>query len=176
MKRVLMRGGNAMIEIKLYEETDKEEVIKLVLQCQNDGTRPIVRVDDQPELLCIREKYLESGGCFWVAKDNGNVIGSIGLMNCRNGIGVMKKFFLYPEYRGEPYHLGLKLYAELLLFAKKNHIKKLVLDTPKNTIRAHTFYDRAGFKKIRREDLPVQYDYPYKECDFFLLNIINEAD
>lgn len=165
-----------MIEINLYEDIDRDEIIKLVLHCQNDGTRPIVGVEDQPELLCIKEKYFTSGGCFWVAKDNGKVIGSIGLMNYGNGIGVMKKFFVYEEYRGMPYHLGQKLYAELLSFAKKNNFIKLILDTPKNTDRAHKFYNKAGFTKVNKEDLPVQFDYPYKDCDFFLLNLCKEAD
>lgn len=158
-----------MINIRIYEERDKDEIIELVLHCQNDGSRPLVSVEDQPELLCIREKYLNSGGCFWVAEDNGKVIGSIGLMNGRNGIGILKKFFVSEEYRGKPYHLGQKLYSQLLLFAQKHHIKELILDTPENTERAHIFYEKAGFTRIRKEDLPVRYDYPYEDCHFFRL-------
>ena len=60
-----------MIEIRTYSDEDREEVIRLVLHCQNDGTRPFVSVDDQPELLHIQEKYMDSGGNFWVAKDDG---------------------------------------------------------------------------------------------------------
>lgn len=160
-----------MLEIKIFEEDDRDGIIKLVLHCQNDGSRPLVSVDDQPELLCIREKYLESGGCFWVAKENGQVAGSIGLMNCGNGIGVLKKFFVYEDYRGEPHHLGQKLYAELLTFAQKYSFREIILDTPKNTDRAHGFYDRAGFIKISKDDLPIVYDYPYKDSDFFLLKL-----
>lgn len=160
-----------MIEINLFEEKDRDEIIQLVLHCQNDGTRPVVGVEDQPELLSIREKYFADGGCFWVAKEEGRVIGCIGLMNYGNGTGILKKFFSYEGYRGEPHHLGRKLYAELLSFAQQHNFKQLVLDTPKNTCRAHKFYDKAGFQKISKEDLPVQYDYPYKDCDFFLLNL-----
>lgn len=40
-----------MIKIDLYgdkdRDKDREEVIELVLYCQNDGTRPIVGVEDQ---------------------------------------------------------------------------------------------------------------------------------
>lgn len=48
---------------------------------------------------------------------------------------------------------------------------ELILDTPQNTHRAHKFYEKAGLVKISGEDLPVQYDYPYKDCDFFLLKL-----
>lgn len=73
--------------IQAYTEADRDEVIALVLHCQNDGTRPYVTVADQPDLLHIRETYIDGGGNFWVAKENGKVAGSIGLMLFENGIG-----------------------------------------------------------------------------------------
>lgn len=107
------------MEIQTYIEADRDEIIALVLHCQNDGTRPLVSIDDQPELLHIQEKYLDNGGNFWVAKEQGKVAGSIGLMMCGNGLAILKKFFVYESYRGEPYHLGRKLYGILLDFAKR---------------------------------------------------------
>lgn len=160
-----------MMKIKVYEDGDREEIIRLVLHCQNDGSRPYVTVHDQPELLCIREKYIAAGGNFWVAKENGSVAGSIGLMNCGNGIAILKKFFVYEPYRGAPHHLGRALYSTLLAFAEESHIKEIILDTPKNTHRAHKFYEKAGFQKINEDALPVMYDYPYDDSDFFLLKL-----
>lgn len=160
-----------MIEIKQYMEEDRDEVIELVLHCQNDGTRPIVTVDDQPELLHIKEDYMASGGNFWVAKENGRLVGSIGLMNCGDGIAVLKKFFTYEPYRSSPHHLGSRLYGKLLEFAKERGFKLLLLDTPKNTDRAHKFYEAAGFKQIEEQKLPVMFDHPYSDSDFFCLHI-----
>ncbi len=164
------------MKIGTYIESDCEEIIELVLHCQNDGTRPIVSVDDQPELLHIKEKYLDNGGNFWVAKDNGKVAGSIGLMMCSNGLAILKKFFVYEPYRGEPHHLGRQLYETLLTFARENGVKRMILDTPKNTDRAHKFYEKAGFKKIKKEELPIDYDYPYEDSDFFFIDIDSERD
>lgn len=160
-----------MIEIKTFEEADTDEIIRLVLHCQNDGSRPLVSVQDQPELLCIREKYFGSGGCFWVAKDGNKIAGSIGLMKSRDGIGILKKFFVYHQYRGKPHHLGQKLYTELLEFAQKSGFEEIVLDTPKNTQRAHMFYEKVGFTKVSKDDLGITYDYPYQDSDFFRLKI-----
>lgn len=160
-----------MIEIKIFEEEDRDDVIKLVLHCQNDGSRPLVGVEDQPELLCIQEKYIAAGGIFWVARERGKMAGSIGLLNCGNGIGILKKFFIYENYRGEPHHLGQKLYAVLLSFVQSHNFREIILDTPKNTDRAHKFYKKAGFIKINGDDLPVEYDYPYKDSDFFHLKL-----
>lgn len=158
-----------MMEIKLFEDTDTKEVIELVLHCQNDGSRPLVSVADQPELLLIQETYFAPGGSFWVAKEQNRLTGSIGLQNCGNGLGILKKFFVYEDFRGTPHHLGQRLYAELLQFANKKHFHQIILDTPKNTERAHRFYEKSGFIKIDERDLPIAYDHPYENSDFFSL-------
>ena len=58
-----------MIEIGTYSTCDKESVIALVLHCQNDGTRPLVGVEDQSDLLHIEEEYIYDGGNFWVYRE-----------------------------------------------------------------------------------------------------------
>ena len=30
---------------------------------------------------------------------------------------------------------------------------------------------KAGFKKIEKEELPIEYDYPYDDSDFFCLTL-----
>lgn len=160
-----------MIEIKTYSEADQAEIIALVLHCQNDGTRPPVTVDNQPDLLRIREEYIDGGGNFWVAKENNRVAGCIGIKNYGSGISVLKKFFVYEPYRSAPHHLGRKLYETLLSFAVEHNVKTLLLDTPKNTLRAHRFYEKAGFRQIGRKQLPITYHPPYEDSDFFCLDI-----
>lgn len=164
-----------MIKIRCYEKTDMEQIIALVLHCQNDGTRPFVTLEDQPELLHIQEKYIDGGGNFWVAEEDGRIAGSIGLMNYGNGTGILKKFFVYETYRSSPHHLGRRLYNVLLTFAKEHGYCTLVLDTPKNTDRAHRFYENAGFEKIGREQLGIIYDYPYEDSDFFRLQVVDAS-
>lgn len=163
-----------MCEIREFQETDTKEVIKLALHCQNDGSRPVVSLKDQPDLLCIREKYIDAGGNFWVALADGKIAGSIGLMNGGSGIGILKKFFVYEPYRGYPHHLGQRLYRVLISCASKQGYKQIILDTPKNTCRAHNFYKKAGFHKIEKTDLPFLYAYPYADSDFFRLNLTDD--
>lgn len=158
-----------MSEIRTFQMEDMAQVIALVLHCQNDGSRPLVSVMDQPELLCIQEKYMDGGGNFWVAVAQERIVGSIGLMNGGDGIGILKKFFVYEPFRGKPCHLGRQLYEVFLEFVMTHGFKQIILDTPKNTERAHKFYEKAGFEKIGAEELPISYDFPYKDSDFFRL-------
>lgn len=169
----LEKGEAAVIQIHIFKETDRDDVIQLALHCQNDGSRPSVGIEDQPDLLEVTEQYLLPGGCFWVAKDNEKLVGSLGFVNAGNGSGILKKFFVYESYRGAPHHLGQKLFAELLAFARQHGFREVFLETPKNTDRAHRFYQKAGFRKIEENELPVKYHTPYQAdaCDFFLLKL-----
>lgn len=57
------------------------------------------------------------------------------------------------------------------IYAKENGIHTLMLDTPHNTVRAHRFYEKAGFRKVSENELPVRFSHPYADCDFFLLEL-----
>lgn len=160
-----------MISITQFEEQYTQAVIDLVLHFQNDGTRPPVSVEDQPDLLNIQEAYMEAGGNFWIAIEKNQWLGSIGIMPCSDTVAVLKKFFVYEKYQGEPFHLGRRLYAFLLQFAKEKGFRTLLLDTPRNTVRAHKFYEKAGFQKVQESDLPCHFSHPYQDCDFFLLSL-----
>lgn len=160
-----------MITITQFESEYAQDVIDIALHFQNDGTRPIVSVDDQPDLLHVADAYIHKGGNFWIAKRGEKLVGTIGIMPYTAEIAVLKKFFVYEDYQGEPNHVGRKLYAALLAFAKEKGYKTILLDTPRNTARAHAFYEKAGFRNVKEEDLPVQFSHPYKDCDFFLLDL-----
>lgn len=84
-----------MISIVPFEERYTQDVIDLVLHFQNDGTRPMVTVDDQPDLRNIVDSYMHAGGNFWIAVENDRLIGSIGIMPCNQDIAILKKFFVY---------------------------------------------------------------------------------
>lgn len=83
-----------MIEISKFKDEYTNDVIDLVLHFQNNGTRPSVSVDDQPDLLHITKKYINVGGYFWIATDNGKLAGTIDIMPCNEEVAVMK-IFLY---------------------------------------------------------------------------------
>ncbi|MDE6706962.1 MAG: GNAT family N-acetyltransferase [Oscillospiraceae bacterium] len=160
-----------MITISQFEEKYTQDVIDIVLHFQNDGTRPLVSVDDQIDLLDIVGEYINKGGNFWIAKYSETLIGTIGIMPYSSEIAVLKKFFVYEKFQGEPNHVGQKLYNVLLDFVKEKGYKTILLDTPYNTTRAHKFYNKAGFIKINEADLPIKFSHPYKECNFFLLEL-----
>ena len=83
--------------------------------------------------------------------------------------GVMKKFFVKKEYRKQS--IGGQLYEYLLRFAQENRLQQIILDTPAVAVASHRFYERAGFRKIFRAALPIEYSYPDRESYLYLLEL-----
>ncbi|MEK5143511.1 MULTISPECIES: GNAT family N-acetyltransferase [Paenibacillus] len=158
--------------ITVYDDSYKEEVIKLILHVQNVEYEVGISLKEQPDILDIHSNYINDGGNFWIAlNDNGEVVGSIGLQKKNKEVAVLKKFFVYKDYRGKEFGTGKKLYEALLDFAKKQGFSKIILDTPSKATRSHGFYKKAGFKEIDKEDLPIKYNYPDRNSIIFLLEL-----
>ncbi len=162
--------------IKIYDDRYKEEVINLILHVQNVEYNVGISAEEQPDILDIESNYLNNGGNFWVGlNDQGEVVGSIGLQKKTNQVAVLKKFFVYKNYRGKEIGIGASLYEVLFDFAKKQGFTKIILDTPSKATRSHSFYKKVGFKEIDKEDLPIQYDYPDRNSLIFELDLSKGA-
>jgi len=158
--------------ITIYDDRYKEEVINLILHVQNVEYNVGISAEEQPDILDIESHYLNSGGNFWIAlNDNGEVIGSIGLQRKTDEVAVLKKFFVYKDYRGKKIGIGTGLYEALLDFVKMKGYSNVILDTQSKATRSHGFYKKVGFKQIDKEDLPIQYDYPDRNSLIFLLEL-----
>ena len=158
--------------ITIYDDRYKEEVINLILHVQNVEYGVGISVRERPDIMDIQSSYINNGGNLWIAlNDNGEVVGSIGLQKKTNEVAVLKKFFVYKDYRGKEVGLGIGLYEALLDFAKKQGFYKVILDTPSKATRSHSFYKKVGFKKIDKEDLPIKYDYPDRNSLLFELGL-----
>ena len=120
-------------------------------------------------MLHINLSYQQSGGEFWIALSNGNVTGTIGLMLRENHCAVLKKFFVSKEYRSQK--IGLALYKELIRFAEKAGVRHIILDTPSVAKVSHKFYEKAGFRKIDKAQLPIEYVYPDRDSLLYMLDL-----
>lgn len=89
---------------------------------------------------------------------------------CMPERGKIQDVYLYPNRNAKDISRELNMDKGLLFRILKSW-RQIILDTPKNTDRAHLFYEKAGFKKIEKEELPIEYDYPYDDSDFFCLTL-----
>lgn len=159
--------------IQINDDKYRQEVIDLILYVQNVEYDVGITIEEQPDILNIKRNYIDNGGCFWIAlNQEGKVIGTIGLQKKTTEVAVMKKFFVYKEYRGKEHGVGMELYNFLLDFAKNQNFSTIILDTPSKANRSHNFYKKVGFNEILKESLPIQYDYPDRDSLIFRLDLL----
>lgn len=157
------------IKIQTYNGEYDNEIINLILSIQNNESKINLSLEEQPDLKDIKKCYQEKGGEFWLALDKDKLVGTIGIMLKENNCAVMKKFFVDSKYRSKK--VGLELYNSLLDYAKENGVKHIILDTPSVAVKSHKFYERAGFYKISKENLPIKYEYPDRNSLIYELDL-----
>ena len=161
------------MRIETYSGKYDDEIISLVLNIQNDEAKIGLTLQEQPDLLNISRNYQQNGGEFWIALSDGKVIGTIGLILREQHCAIMKKFFVKKEFRSQK--VGLALYNMLFKFAENSGVQHIILDTPSVAYESHKFYEKAGFHKISKEELPVPYSYPDRDSILYMLNLHGEV-
>jgi GNAT superfamily N-acetyltransferase len=157
------------MEMVRYKDEYKQQIIDLILHIQNEEAKINLSIEEQPDLLDIPTCYEKNGGRFWVAVDGKDVIGTFAFMNYGNGNAVLKKFFVRSDWRSKK--VGLALYKTVIGYLKEHGYKQALLDTPSVAKASHRFYERAGFVKIDKKDLPFEYHFPDRDSYLYLLKL-----
>ncbi|CAJ1198771.1 hypothetical protein CPR19088_GLDEOEPO_02526 [Companilactobacillus paralimentarius] len=145
------------------------QLVDLINYCQNIEAKLNIKMAEQDDIFQIDDYYQEKGGNFWIALENNQVVGSIALLPLDNQTAVLKKFFTYPQFRGQPNRLGARLYQQLLSFAKDHNFQRLVLDTPEGETRSHYFYEKQGFKQFELQNFNASHPYPDRDSRLYEL-------
>lgn len=92
-------------------------------------------------------------GRFYVATFEGRLSGFVALKPIDNETCELKRLFVRPTARGQ--NLGTQLVNRLIRDARAIGYQKIILDSHKKMVAAHTIYRMAGFK-----DVPAPADFP----------------
>lgn len=154
------------IVIKEYAEEYKNEIIELILDIQqNEFHIPITR-EDQPDLDSIPTSYLSGNGNFWFAIDNGHVVGTIGLIDIGNRQAALRKMFVNRTYRGKGNTAKLLLQT-LINWSRMRDVEEIYLGTTEKFMAAHRFYEKFGFIRIDKEQLPASFPLMKVDTRFY---------
>jgi N-acetylglutamate synthase-like GNAT family acetyltransferase len=159
------------ITIEQLGNIHSKQIIDLILPIQQIEFNVPVTLADQPDLLDIESFYMKSGGNFWGAMQDGEVIGTIALINTGHSACAIRKMFVKKEFRGKELNIAQRLLEELLMFCRSNEIKDLYLGTVTILKAAQRFYERNGFEKIEPDDLPHYFPRMAADDLFYHLNI-----
>lgn len=149
------------------------QIIDIIIPIQQIEFKVPVTLEDQPDLLDIETNYHQTGGNFWGAKVNGQLVGTIGLIITDGKIGTVRKMFLRKEYRGRELGIAQALLNTLIDYCKQNQIADVYLGTVEALKAAHRFYERNGFTRVAKADLPKSFPLMATDTMFYQLHLTN---
>lgn len=94
---------------------------------------------------------------YWVAINNGKVVGTIGLLVIEKKFGVLKKMMLKKEFRGKELGIANSLLQTAIKWTIENKVPKLYLGTMTQFKAAQSFYKKNRFKQISENELPHNF-------------------
>lgn len=160
-----------MLEIKTINNTYSESVIDLILNIQQKEFNVPITIEDQPDLMQIEEFYFASGGGFWGAFIDGELVGTIALVKFDKNAAAIRKMFVKKEFRGKEHNIAQKLLEILIDYCYENGIEEVYLGTVSILKAALRFYERNHFKIIDKELLPAKFPLMSADNVFCFLDL-----
>jgi len=163
---------NAMnLTIAPISNDDCTEIIDLILPIQQIEFNVPITIEAQPDLLDIESNYHQVGGNFWGAKMDGELAGTIALMNIGHNACALRKMFVKKEYRGKEHGIAQKLLETLLAYCREQNITEVYLGTVDMLKAAHRFYEKNDFNLIKVTDLPSYFPRMMADNRFYHLHL-----
>lgn len=168
IKQVSMQD---IYEIRLLNNTYGKQILDLILPIQQIEFNVPVTLEGQPGLLDIEANYHATGGGFWGAIQNGELIGTIALISIGHRSGAIRKMFVKKAFRGKERGGAQQLFNTLTAYCASHDICHLYLGTVDLLKAAHRFYERNGFQRISKDDLPSYFPTMMGENIYYQLSL-----
>jgi N-acetylglutamate synthase-like GNAT family acetyltransferase len=161
-------SGRMSIQIVPYSASFADGVRDLIVPIQQEEFGIKITYDDQPDLHDIPAFYRKGCGDFWIAVHDGEVVGSIALIDIGAGQAALRKMFVQKPYRGAGYGVAGRLLETLLEHARQNDVAEVYLGTTSKFLAAHRFYEKTGFDLIDEADLPKKFPRMAVDTRFYV--------
>ena len=160
-----------MISIQRFSPEFSAGVVDVILPIQQSEFGIPITLQAQPDLLDIPGFYQKAKGNFWVALDDGQVVGTIGLLDLGERCGALRKMFVKASHRGREGGVARALLNELLAWAEAKNYAEVFLGTTDKFVAAHRFYEKSGFEEVARSSLPASFLFMEVDTKFYRLRL-----
>lgn len=155
------------VEIVPFAPRFAAGVVDVVVPIQRDEFGIAITLEAQPDLLDTGGFYQHGAGNFWVALAQGEVIGTIGLLDIGARRGALRKMFVRAPYRGAQLAVAQRLLDTLLAACRTGGIDEVFLGTTEKFRAAHRFYEKNGFQLVDRALLPATFPVMAVDTRFY---------
>lgn len=159
-----------MVQVRAFEPEDTEAVAALILPIQQLEFEIPITLEAQPDLLRITEFYQRGCGNFWVAERDGQVVGTVALLDIGHAEAALRKMFVAAPFRGREFGVARRLLAALVAWAARHGVERIYLGTTAKFLAAHRFYEKNGFVEIDRSALPDTFPVMAVDTKFYRLS------
>ncbi|WP_024953508.1 GNAT family N-acetyltransferase [Sulfurospirillum arcachonense] len=137
------------MRIRKAKLTDIEELVKLLSYLFEQEVEFKADTKKQAKGLSLILSNKKVGDIFVATKKN-KIVGMVNLLysvstSLGSKVGIIEDVVVSPKYRGQD--IGSKLLLHVKTFAKRKKLKRLTLFTDFDNLKAHTFYEKQGFKR-----------------------------
>jgi GNAT superfamily N-acetyltransferase len=105
-----------------------------------------------PDLFRFEHHYAPPGGAFFVVRNEGLIVGSVGVERLDGDTAELHRLYLDAELRGR--RIGRALVEMVLDWCRAQAIPRVTLWSDTRFDRAHRLYTRMGFLHTGERDLP----------------------
>lgn len=138
-----------MAELKIYDETMKQDVKSFYEQCFADLGWAYEPEGCHSDTVNIRESYM-SDGCMWCMYDSGRLVGTsaVRTIDKENKTAELKRLYVSEEYQGRGY--GGLLFDKAVTYAAENGFNKICADTRTDREASKHLMRSRGFSEVSR--------------------------
>jgi len=156
-----------MVQIVPFSPDHAEGVVSLILPIQQSEFEIPITLEGQPDLQDIVGFYQHGAGNFWVAVDEGSVVGTLALLDIGNRQAALRKMFVARSHRGPGHSVAKELLGTLLAWCQAQGVREIFLGTTAKFLAAHRFYEKHGFRELAKEALPENFPLMAVDTKFY---------
>jgi N-acetylglutamate synthase-like GNAT family acetyltransferase len=154
-----------------WERKYATEVIQLILSIQQKEFQISITEADQPDLSEVDTFYQHDNGNFWIALSDAKVVGTLALLDIGHQQVALRKMFVHRDFRGKSIGLANNLLRRAIGWCSERNIQDIYLGTVVVLKAAHRFYEKNGFERVEREELPSNFPIMGVDTIFYHLSI-----
>lgn len=152
-----------MITIEPFNSIDQEHIDCMLMDISKEFETPIFNKSASTKAISFDN--------YWVAFNEEEVIGTISILRIENGASVLKNMFVKKEFRGRTFGVAHRLLQHAFTWCESEHINTIYLGTMEQFVAAHKFYEKNGFQKIAKSELPERFIHNPIDTVFYKVRI-----